>query len=79
MQALAGLKSSVKLTEAGPMFTADITASAFLRTDINLVQWMADVAGCHYPPNGGGGRGESAVSIPVGVCWSIPIRLLLCS
>jgi hypothetical protein len=41
------MSTGVKLGEAQLLLAADMTASAFMRTDINLVQWMADVAGFH--------------------------------
>jgi hypothetical protein len=47
LQCVVGMSTGVKLGEAQLLFAADMTASAFLRTDINLVQWMADVAGFH--------------------------------
>lgn len=67
-QALAGLQSSVKLTEGGLMFAADITSSAFLRTDINLVEWMADVAGFNLRQDGGGRGGRGGMSIVTSCC-----------
>lgn len=54
VQAIIGLSTGIKQGESQVLFAADLTASAFLRTDINLVQWMADVAGFHSQPAGGG-------------------------
>jgi hypothetical protein len=55
------------------LLAADLTASAFLRTDINLVQWMADVAGFHRQPVGGEcGCGCVVVGLAVGVCSLSP-------
>lgn len=47
------------------MVSADMTVSAFLRTDINLVECLADLADCHRPPAGGGGV---AVDLSPGLC-----------
>lgn len=50
------------------MFAADITSSAFLRTDINLVEWMADVAGFNLRQDGGGRGGRGGMSIVTSCC-----------
>ena len=51
-QAFTGLSTGVKQGEKQVMFAADMTVSAFLRTDINLVEWMADVGSYHMRPSG---------------------------
>jgi hypothetical protein len=50
---MIGLSTGVKQGESQVLFAADMTASAFMRTDYNLVDWMADVAGFHKQAGGG--------------------------
>lgn len=53
VQAMIGLSTGIKQGESQVLFAADMTASAFLRTDYSLVAWMADVAGFYLPGAGG--------------------------
>eukprot|EP00775_Hariotina_reticulata_P009931 gene9931-10086_t len=57
LKAIAGLQSSMRLTDGGLMWVANLGASAFLRTDITLVEFMADLLGFNGRGGGGGGRG----------------------
>jgi hypothetical protein len=75
VQAMIGLSTGIKLGESQVLFAADMTASAFMRTDYNLVTWMADVAGFHKAA----GAGEQLHRLPHSSTVSQVHQMCLCS
>jgi hypothetical protein len=51
-QAFVGLNTSIRQCEDQVLLAADTTVSAFLRTDIDLVKCLADLADCHRHAGG---------------------------
>lgn len=51
-QAFVGLNTGIRLCEDQVLLAADTTVSAFLRTDIDLVKCLADLADCHRQAGG---------------------------